>query len=446
MIRFSLFALIGILAISQLIILDVFAQVSSGDSPFERKFGDVKYLDAFFGIPGEKIEVEPGDRNVPLTLVFANVGTQDIIGIRGQLSLPIGFSSSDGAGSLIMADSDSSSPAGETFTLTFFVNIGEDLEIRQYPGSAKVDYSRLRESGIRNIFFDFDFKVTGDSIINMRALDPFLTSLQTNHIVIEVSNDGTAPISGVDVVVKNTETAISSTTTSVTNVENVVVLESNWDIGHIAPGTSKYLEAVIYIPENVKGETLRVPMELTYFNAHGDRHVISRIVDFYIKGLIDARIYDVKVINLSAKPTIIGEIINEGNEDALFGFVTIEPLGDSNIIKSTQFIDEIETDSPVPFNTPIEFDGEPKYGEHDIRITVRYKDSLRDENFIIHDATIVINDPSKNQKSEFDYIQLIILPVIAGIGIIAFRRFRNKGNLKSKSNKNGTMKEKLSKL
>ena len=426
MIKFSLFALIVVLVISQLFILDVFAQVSTSGSPFERKFGDVKYLDSFFGIPDEKMEVDPGDRNVPFTVVLANVGTQDITGIRGQLSLPFGFSSADGVGSLILADSDSSSLAGDTFTLTFFVNIGDDLEIKQYPGSVKVDYSRLRESGVRNAFFDFNFKVTGDSIINMRAVDPFLTSLQTNHIVIEVSNDGTAPISGVDIVATNTATAISSTTTSVTNIEKVVILHTNWDIGHINPRSAKYLEADIYIPESLKGETLRVPMELTYFNAHGDRHTISRIVDFYIKGLIDAKIYDVRVIDLSGKPTVIGEIINEGNEVALFGFVTLEPMGDSNIIPSTHFIDEIDTDSPVPFNVPLEFDGETKYGEHDIRITVRYKDSLRDEKFIIHDATIFINDPSKSQKSDLDPSQLIILPIVAGIGIFAYLQIKKR--------------------
>ena len=426
MIKFSLFALIVVLVISQLFILDVFAQVSTSGSPFERKFGDVKYLDAFFGIPDEKMEVDPGDRNVPFTVVFANVGTQDITGIRGQLSLGFGFSSADGIGSLILADSDSSSLAGDIFTLTFFVNIGDDLEIKQYPGSVKVDYSRLRESGVRNAFFDFDFKVTGDSIINMRALDPFLISLKTNHIVIEVSNDGTAPISGVDIVATNTATAISSTTTSVTNIEKVVILDTNWDIGHINPGSAKYLEADVYIPESLKGETLRVPMELTYFNAHGDRHTISRIVDFYIKGLIDAKIYDVRVIDLSGKPTVIGEIINEGNEVALFGFVTLEPMGDSNIVPSTHFIDEIDTDSPVPFNVPLEFDGETKYGEHDIRITVRYKDSLRDEKFIIHDATIFINDPSKSQKSDLDPSQLIILPIVAGIGIFVYLQIKKR--------------------
>ena len=426
MIRFSLFTLIAISVISQLMTIDVYAQLGAGDSPYERDFGDVKFLDAYFGTEDEKMEVDPGDRNLPFTIKLANVGTQDITGIKGQLSMPFGFSSADGPGSLIIADSDSNSLAGEIFSLTFFVNISEEADIKLYPASAKVDYSRLRESGVRNSFFDFNFKVTGDSIINMRAVNHILTSLQVNHIVIEISNDGTAPISGVDIVAKNTDTAISSTTTSVTNVENVVVLDSNWDIGHIDPGTSKYLEADVYVPESLKGETLRVPMELTYFNAHGDRHTISRIVDFYIKGLIDARIYDVKVIDLSGKSTVIGEIINEGNEDALFGFVTLEPRGDSNIIKSTIYIDEIETDSPVPFNVPIQFDGEPRYGEHDIKITVRYKDSLRDEHFLTHEITIFVNDPLKNQESEIDYSQWIILPVAAGIGILAFSKIRKR--------------------
>ncbi|MCH7941289.1 MAG: hypothetical protein IH842_04940 [Thaumarchaeota archaeon] len=425
MIKFSLIAL-AFFMLTPLFIYDVFAQVGAGDSPFERKFGDVKFLDAYFGTEDEKLEIEPGDRNVPFTVVLANVGTQDITGIRGQLSLPFTFGSADGPGSLIEADSDSSSLAGETFSLTFFVTISNQADIKQYPGSVKVDYSRLRESGVRNAFFDFKFKVTGDSIINMRALNPFLISLKTNHVVIEVANDGTAPISGVDIVAQNTQTAISSTTASVTNIENVVILNTNWDIGHIDPGTAKYLEADIYIPETLKGVTLRVPMELTYFNAHGDQHTISRIVDFYIIGLIDARIYDVKVIELSGKPTVIGEIINEGNTDALFGFVTLEPLEGSNIIKSTQFIDEIETDSPVPFNAPIEFDGEPRYGEHDIRITVRYKDALRDEHFLTYDTTVFINDPSKNQESEIDYSQFLILPIAAGIGIFAFSRIRKK--------------------
>ena len=144
----KLLLLASVILGGQLVISDAFAQISSGgfgDSPFERKFGDVKFLDAFFGVPDEKMEVSPGDRNVPFTIVAANVGTQDITGIKGQLSLPFGFSAGDGPGNLIEADADSNSLAGEVFNLTFFVNVDEQVEIRQYPGSAKVDYSRLRE-------------------------------------------------------------------------------------------------------------------------------------------------------------------------------------------------------------------------------------------------------------------------------------------------------------
>ena len=258
----------------------------------------------------------------------------------------------------------------------------------------------------------------------MKAVDPFLTSLQNNHIVIDISNDGTAPVSGVDIELQNTEGTISSTSQSVTNVEKVVVLNSNWDVSHIEPNTSKFIEVDVYVPESLKGETLRAPMQITYFNAHGDKKTILRIVDFYVKGLIDLSIYDVRTIDLSGKPTIIGEIINEGNEAALFGFVTLEPLGDSTIKKTTQFIDEIETDSPVPFNIPVEFEGEPKYGEHEVKITVRYKDSLRDEIFVTHEATIFLENSTDNNQSDFDYTQIVIILVIAGIAFFAYRRIR----------------------
>ena len=422
------FALVGILIIGSTVYDNAFAQAGS-ESPFERKFGDVKFLDAFFGIPDQKLEVNPGDQNVPFTVVIANVGTQDITGIRGQLSLPFGFSPTVGSGSLIEADFDANALAGDVFELTFFVDISEQAEIKQYPASAMIDYSRLRESGTRNAFFDFNFKVTGDSVINMKALDPILTSLQKNDIVIEISNDGTAPVSGVDIELVNTQGTISSTSQSVTNVENVVILESNWDVGHINPGTSKYLEFEVYVPESMKSQTLRSPMEITYFDAHGDQHTISRIVDFYVKGLIDLTIYDVGILDLSGKPTVIGEIINEGNEDALFGFVTLEPLGDSNIKTTRQYIDEIEIDAPVPFNIPVEFDGTPTYGENDIKITVRYKDSLRDETLQTIETTVFVPDMTVVEEPGFDimeYSQFIILGVIAIVGAVSFSKIKNR--------------------
>jgi len=409
-----------------LTINETFAEIQNGgfgDSPFERDFGDVKFLDEYFGTLNQKIEIESGDKNVPFTVVFANVGSQDITGIQGQLLLPPGFSSSDGLGSMIRADSDSNSLAGEHFHLTFFVNIEKNVEIQQYPATIKVDYSRLRESGIRTSFTDFDFKITGDSIINVKAVDPFLTSLKFNDVIIEILNDGTALISNVDIIVKNTET---STTTN-TNMDNVMIMESNWNVGNIEPKSLQSIPATIYVPENLKDDTLRIPLSISYYNAQGDKQTVEKIVDFFVKGLIELRIFNVNVIELSGTQMVIGEIINEGNEDGLFGFVTIDSRGDSNIKSNTQFIDEIEIDAPVPFNLPIEFDGEPKYGEHEITITIRYKDSIRDEIFLTHDSKIFVEEPL-NENDEPNY-SIIIIPIAIILGTL-FYILRKRKNTK----------------
>lgn len=430
MINNKILFLLAILFILPLVIDNSFAQIKYGgfgQSPFEREYGDVKLLDAYFGTADEKIEIDPGDDNVPFTVIFANVGTQDITGIRGQLSLPVGFSSADGPNSLILADSDSNSLAGDNFSLTFYVNIDKNIRIQQYPGTVKVDYSRLRESGTRSTFSDFNFKITGDSIINVKALDPFLISLKSNNVVIEISNDGTAPISSVDIVATNTQTEISSTSSSTTNIENVVILESNWDVGNIEPKSSRYLTATVYVPENLKGDTLRIPLSVSYYNAHGDLQTVSKIVDFYIKGLINLNMYDIEVIELSGKQMVVGEIINEGNENALFSFITLEPLDDSNIKNQTQFIDEVETDSPVPFNIPLEFNGQPRYGEHDIKLTVRYKDSVRDEIFLIHNATIFVKEPPKTESR--NDLQLILIPIVIAV-VIGIYMIRKRKKLK----------------
>jgi len=424
MINYKILFSLAILFLIPLITDNSFAQIKSGgfgQSPFEREFGDVKFLDAYFGTIGEKIEIDPGNENVPFTVTFANVGTQDITGIKGQLSLPKGFSAADGHGSLIIADSNSNSLAGDSFHMTFYVNVDKNIRIQQYPGTVKIDYSRLRESGVRTSFSDFNFKVTGNSILNVKALDPFLTSLKSNNVVIELSNDGTAPLSTVTIVTTNTQTELTTTSSSTTR-SGVVILESNWDVGNIAPKSSRYLTATVYVPANLKDDTLRVPLSIKYYNAQGALQTVSKIVDFYIKGLIDLSIYDVGVIELSGKQMVVGEIINEGNENALFGFVTLEPLGDSNIKNQTQFIDEVEIDSPVPFNIPLEFDGQPRYGEHNIKLTVRYKDGVRDEVFLTHNATIFVKEPPKIES--INYSQLIIIPIIivAAIGIYMIRR------------------------
>jgi hypothetical protein len=376
----------------------------------------VKFLDAYFGTSTTKMEVGPGDKNVPLTISMANIGNSDVVGIRGQLFVPTDFISASGKYMPIYADSDQKATAGSNFYLTFFVDIAEDANVKAYPGTLKVDYSRIRESGVRQDTFGFTFNITGESIVNLKALTPVITSITNNDVVLEISNSGSSILSNVDIVLENTSTTMSSANSSTTNVEKVIFDKNHWNVGNIEPNSPKTFSFNVFVPESLKNEPLRIPVKITYFNAHGEQTSVTRIADIYINGLIKPSIYGVKVIELSGKQTIIGEILNEGNTDGLFGFVKLQPVGDSTIIESSQYIDEIEPDSPVPFNIPIESDGMLSFGEHDIRIIVSYKDSMRTEHEISFDTTITISPFADNTDYGSMIGGIIFLAFVIAIG------------------------------
>ena len=383
---------------------------------FNNKITAIKFLDAYFGTSTTKMEVGPGDKNVPLTVVFANIGSNSAVGIKGQMFLPMDFTSPNGKFLPIFANSEETATAGSNFQLTFFVDISENTKIRTYPATVVIDYSRLRETGERNDTFNFTFKLTGESIVNLKAVTPIITSITNNNVVLEISNSGSSTLSNVDVVLQNTATTSSSTSTSTTNIEKVIFDQNHWNIGNIGPNSAQTFSFNVFVPESLKNEPLRTPLKITYFDGHGEQKSVTRVADLYINGLVDPTIYGVKVIELSGKKTVVGEILNEGNTDGLFGFVKLQPRGDSNIRESSQYIDEIEPDSPVPFNIPIEFDGLQSFGEHDVRILVSYKDSVRDEHTITYDTTITLTPFADNTDYGSMIGGLIFLAFVIAIG------------------------------
>lgn len=243
-------------------------------SPFGNDFVDIKFLDAYFGTAGQKIEVEPGDKNVPLTIALSNTGTQDIAGIRGLLSLPAGFSGATSSGGLITADNTQTATTGQSFTLTFFVNVDKSINIHDYSGTVKITYSRVRESGERTAFFDFNFKVTGKSSFNVRAENPFLIPSSNNDVKIQISNSGSAPLNNVDVILQ---------TQNSTGAPSGIILDQNeWKIGNVLPGSSNTFSINAFIPQTLVGQTLHPTFSISYFDAQGNKVTTMRNVDFVV--------------------------------------------------------------------------------------------------------------------------------------------------------------------
>jgi hypothetical protein len=245
-----------------------------GVSPFEHDFVDVKLLDTYFGTFGQKIEVEPGDKNVPLTIVLANTGAQDISGIQGLLSLPTGFSGATSSNGLIQADNTQTATTGQSFALTFFVNIDKSINIHDYSGTIKVTYSRVRENGERSTFLDVTFKITGKSSFNMRAMDPFLIPSSNNDVKIQISNSGSAPMNNVDVVIL---------TQNSTGAASGIVLDQNeWKVGNVSPGSTNTFTINAFIPQTLIGQTLHPSFKISYLDGQGNQITTIRTVDFVV--------------------------------------------------------------------------------------------------------------------------------------------------------------------
>ncbi len=501
-----------------------------GVSPFEHALTDIKFLDAYFGTSSGKIEVQPGDKNVPFTIVFSNVGSQDIAGIKGLLSLPVGFSSAiaNANADLIEADNTQVATSGSSFFLTFFVNVDKNTNVHSYSGTVQVTYSRVRETGAHTQFFDFDFKLTGKSVLNMKAENQFIQPASNNQVTVQVSNDGTAGLNNVDITLNPQSNSSSSS-----NLQNVVIDQNRWNIGTVAAQSSNTFFFNIFVPPDLGGQSLHMPLTVKYFDGQGNQVTTTRTVDLivgpasstfivklstpsyimmgvmqnltlglqnlspskisdisitlvpsslnlriledprwfvkeinplesnalnipvfadqsimnqavnfdvniqytkdgstviekqsfatYIRPVIDVSVYGVDVMNIGGKQNIIGNILNQGNIKGQFATVTIEPIDNSNIKKSFQYIGDIDIDAPTPFNVPIEFTGKPTFGEHKVVVTVTYKDSLLQPHTITREDTITLANPNP-QTSDNSQIQLVILVAIAaGIGGIVFK-------------------------
>ena len=289
-------------------------------SPFEHDFVDVKLLDTYFGTFGQKIEVEPGDKNVPLTIVLANTGAQDISGIKGLLSLPTGFSGAASSNGLIQADNTQTATTGQSFALTFFVNIDKSINIHDYSGTIKVTYSRVRENGERSTFLDVNFKITGKSVVNLKADNPFLKPASNNDVTIQISDSGTAPLNDVDVVIQRSQNTGSTTDTN--NLQGIVLDQNHWKVGTVQPGSSNTFSIKSFIPQSVAGQTIHAPFTVTYFDGQGNQVTTTRTVDFIVGPASST-----SIIRISSPPYLLTAVM----QNLTLGIENISPSKISDI-------------------------------------------------------------------------------------------------------------------
>ena len=173
---------------------------------------------------------------------------------------------------------------------------------------------------------------------------------------------------------------------------------------------------------SIEGQAVNYQVDVQY-TKDGATVIEKQNFATYIRGVIDISLHDIGVTEIAGKKMIIGDVLNQGNVKAVFGQVTVLPLDNSVIKKSSQYIGDIDIDAPVPFNIPINYDSPPT-GDQKIQVTLTWKDTLLQQHTITEIDTVSFEAPQvqSSNSSNINQLQIIILVAIAaGIGGIVFK-------------------------
>lgn len=273
-------------------------------------------VDAFWGDPNNKIEVNAGDKNVPLTLQMVNARKEQIIGVRGYLVLPEGFedslTKSRFTREAVYVDPV---PSGRSFTLRYLVDISDEIKPGLYKAYAVVYYKYYDEDEkdlvMSSSYVYFDIRVTGKSLASVKTEYKSLIPGMSNDARIIISNDGTADMYNVMISLGDPD------------MPGVTLLDTkrSWQFSRIPPGTEVTLPILLQIESYVANKVLRIPIEITYLDSYGQQKRLQYNAMFRIGTQITERIrIEVALDNDLLSPTTVNQlrmvIRNEGTEPA----------------------------------------------------------------------------------------------------------------------------------
>ena len=305
---------------------------------------EIKLVDMFFseGVhiggnnadPNEiplKMEVEPGDGRTLLVAVLANSGPFEITGMRGWLSLPLGFEAAGkSVGEPAFDTYDLGILPGATFVFEFPVEVTEDTRVGWYDAILHVEYFEARNLGLNYRDFQVEFQLPGKNVLDAIAVDSVLEPSTRNTALIEITNDGSAPASGV-IINLHPQAGVGrvETETIAEQVNQIIILGKKvFNIGIIPPQSKAVIDPVLYVNPELADSRQNLQFTITYFDSYGQRTRVTTLINFLVAGSTTQSIDFTVTTNRPVIQTItetpfIVTLLNTGEETAKSVEVTI---------------------------------------------------------------------------------------------------------------------------
>ncbi|HWY34212.1 MAG TPA: hypothetical protein VNX68_06165, partial [Nitrosopumilaceae archaeon] len=214
-----------------------------------------------------------------------------------------------------------------------------------------------------------------------------------------------------------------------------ILQDPRWFVNEINPLEKTTLNIPVFADQSISNQAVNFDVNIQY-TKDGSTVIEKQSFATYIRPVIDVSVYGIDVMNIGGKQNIIGNILNQGNIKGQFATVTITPIDNSNIKESVQYIGDIDIDAPTPFNIPVDFTGNPTFGENKVVVTVTYKDSLLQPHAITQEDTVTLVNPTPTSNDNSQLQLIILVAIAAGIGGAIFKVRKTKLSITKKVTQN----------
>ena len=324
-------------------------------------------MDVIWGEKDNPIEVELGDKGVPLTIYIRNNGPNPITNIIATLYLKEPFRSINSKSSITTYYIGIVQP-GNMFYLTFIININEIGKYGYYNLQMGIDFSEI----IRGSYYDrhetliIKIPLLGKAKLNFSLNKNSIKAGTINKLELMLSNDGSAYAYNLKINIES-----SSQITLINN--------SEIQFNILEPSSIKLIPILIYAPKSSLNSKAILTITTTYTTIYGFQKKITNKINIEIPTSIETE-YKIEVnvdnyilIGGSHNNTINLKIKNNSNKIVKSLILTINLPSTLTILGEDNkwFINEIKSKCEV--NIPIKIYAPSKLVGSSTQATIELK-------------------------------------------------------------------------
>ena len=190
-----------------------------------------------------------------------------------------------------------------------------------------------------------------------------------------------------------------------------IIGDSRWTVQELAAQSKMQFSTQVFASESLIGSPVSFEVRIEYIS--GDQiKSDSFSLGGNVMGEIEIAVNDLSVRYIGDVPNLTGNLLNQGNTNALFTTIELRTNStspDQNSIVpisyTPQYLGDLEDNSPLPFSIPLAIgsnddngnSSNPGAGNYPVSLRITYSDELRNPHEVILDGTVSYSPPQQEE-------------------------------------------------